>query len=548
MLIDDAFPNKDLELFRRLLAAIAALLILAPVFSGVRTYVMSWLGQKVVHDLRTELYRKIHALSLDFYDRRQTGWIMDRVNADTENLRQFITEGLQENVRDATQLVFIIIIMFWMNWPLALLGLVPAPIVTYLVIRFFRRLGPLFHASWRARAALASTLTNVIPGVRVVKAFVQEAREKLRFDGLSRRFMNASVRVGRKRALFEPSTALVNALGAIVIWGVGGYLYITATPFRGKVVEIGTLVAFMMYLGQFNGAIRNLGRMVEQLQRAMTAAQRIFEVLDTRPSIRNPADGAVLPIAQGVIEFDNVSFEYVPGKRVLKNVSFSVRPGEMVGFVGPSGAGKSTSINLLCRFYDVVEGAIRVDGLDIRDVTVESLRAQMGVVLQEPFLFHGSVADNIAYGDPEATSARVVAAAKAANAHEFILQMPDGYDTLVGERGQRLSGGERQRISIARAILKDPRILILDEATSSVDTETEALIREAVERLVQGRTTIAIAHRLSTLRNADRLVVLDQGRLVEIGSHEELMAKEGGLFRRLTDMQTAMNEIVAVGG
>ena len=288
--------------------------------------------------------------------------------------------------------------------------------------------------------------------------------------------------------------------------------------------------------------------MSNRLQRAFTAAQRVFEVLDTKPTITDPDDNRAMPPIKGRVDFKNVTFGYEPGQVVLRDMNISVRPGEMIGLVGPSGAGKSTTINLLCRFYDVTEGSIEIDGVDIRDVTLHSLREQIGVVLQDPFLFHGSIAQNISYGKPDADRADIIRAAKAANAHEFILRLPEAYDARIGERGLRLSGGERQRISIARAILKNPRILILDEATSSVDTETEASIRKAIDRLVQGRTTFAIAHRFSTLRNADRLIVLDEGRVVEVGTHSELMAKENGLFRKLYEMQTELNEIIAVGG
>jgi ATP-binding cassette, subfamily B, bacterial len=301
-------------------------------------------------------------------------------------------------------------------------------------------------------------------------------------------------------------------------------------------------------VGRFYSPLQELTQLSRQIQHASTAAQRVFEVLDTQPDMSDAPDAPPMPPIEGRVEFKNVSFGYDERNQVLKDCSFTVEPGEMIGLVGPSGAGKSTSINLLCRFYDVTAGAIEVDGFDIRDVQLHSLRRQIGIVLQEPFLFVGTIAENIAYGRPDATMEEIMQAAQAANAHEFIIRFPDGYDTMVGERGARLSGGERQRISIARAILKDPRILIFDEATASVDTETEHKIREAIDRLVAGRTTFAIAHRFSTLKNADRLIVLEKGRVAEIGTHEELMAKEDGVFRRLCEMQSEMSRIVAVGG
>jgi ATP-binding cassette subfamily B protein len=301
-------------------------------------------------------------------------------------------------------------------------------------------------------------------------------------------------------------------------------------------------------VGRFYSPLQELTQLSRQIQQASTAAQRVFEVLDTEPDMRDAPDARPMPRIEGRVEFKDVTFGYDERQPVLKEVSFTVEPGEMIGLVGPSGAGKSTAINLLCRFYDANQGAIEIDGIDIRDVQLESLRRQIGIVLQEPFLFVGTIAENIAYGKPEASLEEIMQAAQAANAHEFIIHLPDGYDTLVGERGARLSGGERQRISIARAILKDPRILIFDEATASVDTETEHKIREAIDRLVAGRTTYAIAHRISTLKHADRLIVLEKGRVVEAGTHEELMTREEGVFRRLCEMQSETSRIVAVSG
>jgi ATP-binding cassette subfamily B protein len=504
---------------------------------------MAWLGEKIVHDLRVDMYNHLQTLSLDFYDQRQTGWILDRVSHDTSNLQDFLAEGFQDFIRDIMVVAVIVAIMFAMNWSLTLITLIPAPLVVFLTVRFMRRVRRLYHSVWRKRSLMTSLLSNVLPGVRVVKAFAQEERESERFFDRSKDFMTSNVKASRTFAAFHPITGFVTSLGFVMVWGFGGYQVIT-----GGTVTLGTLIAFISYLWRFYGPLNNLSRFSRRVQRAFTAAQRVFEVLDTEPSVPEPKDGRHMPQITGDVAFKNVTFAYEPGQPVLQNISFEVRSGEMIGLVGPSGAGKSTTINLLCRFYDAEEGAIEIDGYDIRSVTLHSLRSQIGVVLQEPFLFHGTVAQNIAYGNPDASRESIIRAAKAANAHDFIMQFSEGYDTLVGERGQRLSGGERQRISIARAILKNPRILILDEATSSVDTETEIAIQEAVDRLVRGRTTFAIAHRFSTLKNADRLVVLDEGKVVEIGSHEELLAREDGLFRRLCDMQTKNSQIIAVAG
>ncbi len=543
ILVDDVIPNSNLRLFAWVVLAIIGIHTFTALFSGIRTFLMGWLGERIVHDLRKEVYRHIQTLSLDFYDQRQTGWIMDRVSADTSNLQRFLSEGFQDFIRDAMTVVVIVAIMFAMNWKLTLVTLVPTPLVVWLTIRFMRTTRRLFHTAWRRRAWMTAVLANVIPGVRVVKAFAQENREAQRFFQRSLDYMNAHVRLARTFSTFSPVTRFVTALGSVFVWGIGGYWVIT-----GQSVTLGTLLAFIAYLWRFYGPVNQLSRFSQTFQRATTSAQRVFDVLDAQPTVKDPVDQTAMGRISGRVEFKNVSFGYELDEPVLKEVSFAVEPGEMVGLVGPSGAGKSTTINLLCRFYDVNGGTIEIDGVDIRTVTLESLHSQIGVVLQEPFLFHGTIAENIAYGKPDATAEEILRSAKAANAHDFVMQFPDGYDTLVGERGQRLSGGERQRISIARAVLKDPRILILDEATSSVDTETEATIQEAIRRLVRGRTTFAIAHRFSTLRCADRLVVLEEGRVVEVGSHQELLAKEDGLFKHLCEIQNQNNQIVAVGG
>lgn len=543
ILVDNVIPNSDMRLFVIVIGVIIGIYTFSSLFSGTRAFLMAWLGERIVHDLRTQVYRHLQTLSLDFYDQHQTGWIMDRVSADTSNLQRFLAEGFQDFIRDVMTLVVILGIMFTMNWSLALITLLPAPFVFFMTRRFMRGVRRLFHRVWRRRAGMSSLLSSVVPGARVVKAFAQEDHEAEKFVGRSKSFMDASVRAARVFATFHPMVHFVTSLGFVAVWTYGGYQVI-----QGNGVTLGTLIAFISYLWRFYGPINSLSRFSQRVERATTSAQRVFDVLDTEPSVLEPSSQREMPEIEGHVAFKAVTFGYDPDEPVLQEVSFDANPGEMIGLVGPSGAGKSTTINLLCRFYDTESGTVEIDGIDVRDVSLSSLHRQIGVVLQEPYLFYGTIADNIAYGKPEAERGEILAAAKAANAHGFIMRLPDGYDTLVGERGQRLSGGERQRISIARAILKDPRILILDEATSSVDTETEAAIQQAIERLVEGRTTFAIAHRFSTLRNADRLVVLEEGRVAEVGSHEELLAKEDGIFRRLVDIQNQTNQIVAVGG
>ncbi len=540
VLIDDVFPNKNMGLFAIVVATLFGIHLAGSLFWGIRIYIMGWLGEKIVLDLRSDLYKHLQKLSLDFYDEKETGWIMDRITADTGSLQSFLGDSLQEILRDAMAIVVIITIMLTMNPTLALVALLPTPLIIWLTFRTSKKLHSVYHMIGRRRSRISSLLSGVIPGVRVVKAFAQEEKETNRFLDRSKLYMDANLQASRIHALYHPSLNFATAMGIVLTWAIGGYLALTGTD-----ITLGTVIAFIAFLWRFYGPINNLSRMSNKVQQALAATQRVFEVFDRKPGVVEVKESAG-PIQNGRVEFKNVGFAYEAGMPVLKNVSFVAEPGEMIGLVGPSGAGQSTTINLLCRFYDTHEGSIEIGGIDIRNLKLEELRSQIGVVLQETFLFPGSIAQNIAYGKPGASREELIYCARLANAHDFIMRMPDAYDTWVGERGQKLSGGERQRIAIARAILKNPRILILDEATSSVDTETEALIREALDRLVKGRTTFAIAHRFSTLINANRLVVLERGSIAEIGTHAELMAKEDGVFRRLSAIQTEISRIVAV--
>jgi len=504
-----------------------------------RSYLLARLGQLITYDLRLQVYHHLHRLSLNFYNERDTGRIMNSVTQDVGRLQDFLSDGLQELVRDLLTIAIIVSILFYLHAGLAAFVLVPTPLIVAVTLRFGHRLHMIYHRLWRRWASLSSLLADVIPGVRVVKAFAQEEREVRRFDTRSLDLLQGELKAARVRSVFGPAMAFLTSLGTLIIWWVGGRKVLAAD------LSLGSFVAFTGYMWQFYGPVESLCRLNHRFQHAATSAERVFEVLDTTPDVVDRPHAPPVPRLTGRVEFRNVSFAYEPGKPVLHGVSFSVEPGEMIGLVGHSGAGKSTIINILCRFYDVAEGAVLIDGHDVRDVQLKSLRDQIGVVLQEPFLFNGSVAENIAYGNPAASLEEIVAAAKAANAHEFILNLPEGYDSELGERGVRLSGGERQRVSIARAILRNPRLLILDEATASMDTETEAKIQEALRRLVRGRTTFAIAHRLSTLKNADRLLVIDKGRLAEIGTHDELLAQDG-IYARLCRLQTELSRIRAV--
>ncbi len=506
--------------------------------SGLRGYIMARIGQRVTYGLRNEVYTHLHALSLSYYNKNETGRIMASVTQDVGRLQDFISDGLQEAIRDVLTLVIICVILFALNPGLAALVLLPTPLLVWATLRFGRKLHAIYRPLWHRWAGLSSLLADTIPGVRVVKAFAQEQREVGKFKGRNLDLLQGELRVAWMRSLFGPVMAFITSIGTIIIWWVGGRDILAGE------LTLGAFVAFTSYMYRFYGPVESLCRLNHRFQRAATSAERVFEVLDTHPEVIDQPGALITPPIEGRVEFRGVHFGYEEDKPVIEDLNFAVEPGEMIGLAGHSGAGKSTLINLICRFYEPQEGAILIDGHDTRQVNLKSLREQIGVVLQDPFLFNGTVADNIAYGHPAASLEQIVAAAKAANAHDFIMKMSDGYDTLVGERGTRVSGGERQRLSIARAILRDPRILILDEATSNVDTQTESQIQDALERLVQGRTTFAIAHRLSTLKNAHRLLILDEGKLAEIGTHDELIAQEG-IYANLCRMQTEMSKLRA---
>ncbi|MBM3237232.1 ABC transporter ATP-binding protein [Candidatus Poribacteria bacterium] len=512
------------------------------------SYAMQWLGNRVIYDLRSQAYRHLQMLSLSFYSKNETGQLIARISEDTGRLRWFITESLREVVIDTLTIIGMCVILFYQDWQLAALTLIPLPILAFGVGYFGEKMHRLFHRLWRRMSSITAILADTIPGVKVVKAFAAEDREVDRFNVVNKDVFDYSIRVAKLTLAYYPIMGFATFAGGIIVrWFGGRQIIIDQAAGVPDPFTLGTLMLFIGYMMRFYGPIQNLTRMNERFQGAAVAADRLFEIMDADPEIKDTKHSIELPRIEGSIRFENVTFSYDGEKNALENISFEVKRGEMIGLSGPSGAGKSTLITLVCRFYDVTNGTIYIDGHDIRDIKLNLLREQIGVVLQEPFLFHGSIAENIAYGKPHATREEIIAAAKAANAHDFIVNFPDGYDTQVGERGVNMSGGERQRISIARAILKNPRILILDEATSSVDTETESAIQEAIERLVQGRTTFAIAHRLSTLRRANRLIILQDGRLEDMGTHEELLEREG-LYKRLVNMQSSLARIVAVAG
>lgn len=512
------------------LTALVVAGLLAWLLGWARTYLLAWVSERIGADLRTATFTHLQTLSLQYFGGKRTGDLMARIGSETDRINLFLSLHLLDFANDVLMIAMTACILISIDPWLALTTLIPLPAIIWMIHLVRHRLRFGFEKVDRSWSELTNVLADTIPGIRVVKAFAQEHREVARFREANDRYLAVNDRINKVWALFAPTVTFLTEIGLLVVW-IFGILQVASST-----ITVGVLAAFLAYIGRFYTRLDSMSRIVSHTQQAAAGAKRIFDILDHVSSVPDAQRPVPLDRVQGRIELRNVGFRY-GSRTVLRNVNLSIGAGEMIGLVGHSGSGKSSLVNMICRFYDVTEGGIRVDGVDIRSYSLASFRRNIGLVLQEPFLFFGTIAENIAYGKPEATRAEIVAAARAARAHEFILRLPQGYDSLVGERGQALSGGERQRISIARALLIDPRILILDEATSSVDTTTEMEIQEALDNLIQGRTTIAIAHRLSTLRKADRLVVLDRGEIVEIGNHDDLLAR-GGAYHDLYQAQS----------
>ena len=511
------------------LSGLAIAAVVAWILSWAKIYVLALASEQISADLRNETYSHLHRLSLEFYGGRRTGDLVSRISTDTERICFFLSVHVVDFISDVFMFTFTAIVLLTIDPVLAAAALLPFPLIAWMVQRVRIRLRHGFARSANAWSEMVSVLTDAIPGVRVVKAFAQEQREIERFDQANQGVLSSNVRVNRLWAFFGPSVTLLTEIGTLIIWAIGAWRVASGS------IQVGVLIAFLAYISRFYVRLDSMSRMLANTQRAAAATYRVFEILDRKSAVQEPVNPVHPGKLQGGLTLRDVRFKYGP-REVLRGVDLEIAPGELIGLVGSSGSGKSTLVNLVCRFYDASQGAILADGVDIRSFPVEEYRRNIGIVLQDPFLFYGSIAENISYGRPEATRGEIINAARAAHAHGFIMRLPDGYDSLVGERGQSLSGGERQRISIARALLPDPRILILDEATSAVDNETEREIQNALDNLIRGRTTIAIAHRLSTLRNANRIIVLDAGRVAEVGRHDELVCS-GGIYQRLYQAQ-----------
>ncbi len=519
--------------------ALLATRIVAMVMGIFQSRITAYLGSKMIHDIRMELYSALERLTVGFFDKRQTGAVISRVAQDTSSLQQFLAFDIQMIASNMLLLVFVLAYMFEQNWKLAALTILPAPFASLAAMLIFMRLRWVFRRVWHRWSKLHGVMSDSLQGLRVVKAFAQENKEVGRFERRSRDLYVANMQAMQTWATLLPIMWFFLSAGQFVVWYAGGIGVIDVG------VTTGTLIMFIGYIGMLYGPLQVVTQMWDSISRTLAAAERVFEIMDSQREESEAEQKKRLPSIQGQVTFDNVTFGYDRNHPVLHDIELDVQPGEMIGLVGHSGAGKSTLINLLARFYIAQEGAVKIDGEDIRQIHLEDLRKQIGIVPQESYLFSGTILENIAYSKPGATPEEIIRAAKAANAHDFIVNFPDGYETQVGERGQSLSGGERQRIAIARAILHDPKVLILDEATSSVDTATEKQIQEALARLIKNRTTFAIAHRLSTLRNASRILVLEKGKQAEIGTHDELIDM-GGTYAKLVEMQSELSKTMAV--
>jgi ABC-type multidrug transport system fused ATPase/permease subunit len=531
VVIDEVIQKQRADLLPWIIAGLIVTYGMRNIFGSLRIRFNNTLEQKVVYDLRDQVFSALQRLSISYYENRSTGEIMSRVNNDTEHVERIFIDGLESMLTASLTLIGIMIMLFLLNWKLALLSLLPIPLLVLSASTFTKRMHRYYHDIRRSSADLNAYLQDAISGIRETIGFNQQSSERTRFNVLSHDYSQSNLNAMYLWSLYSPSMMFVGSLGTVLILWFGGHEVLSGS------LTLGELVMFLGYLALFYVPINQIHSVNHLLQHALAASDRVFEVLDTAPEVQDrPGVSAPAERLHGAVRFEQVGFFYRPDVPVLTDITLDIKPGERIALVGPSGAGKSTLLKLLMRFYDVKSGALLIDGHDVRDLPLAFLRHHIGLVQQEPFLFNGTVRDNIAYGDPTADQGRIEEAARAARAYEFIAELPEGYETWIGERGVKLSVGQKQRVSIARVLLKNPPIVIFDEATSNVDTETELKMREALSTLMEGRTTFTIAHRLSTLQDADRIVVVDRGRILEEGSHGALLSR-GGLYTVLYEAQ-----------
>ena len=534
-MIDDVLMSKDMVMLNLIAAGILVVMFTRGVFYYGQSYLVSYVGQRVIIDVRSVLFRKFQRMPLSYYDKQQTGTVMSYITNDVAVMQSAIVDNLIELVTEGSILIGSLAMMIYLDWKLSLLTLMTIPLVGFAMKIFGRKLKRSSTVIQERVAEITSLLQESISAIRVVKSFVRESYEIKRFEEQNWRNFQAAMKNVKLSSLLTPTVEFLAAIAVTFIVWFGGYEVVN------EVITAGELVAFLTYAVNLANPVKRLSRVYAAIQKAMAAAERVFDIMDLDEKITDVPGAKPLPPIKGKVEFKDITFSYKEGQPALQHISLKAEPGQMIALVGPSGSGKSTIANLIPRFYDVDSGVITIDDHDIRQVTADSLREQIGLVPQETMLFSTSVMENIRYGHLEATDEEVIEAAKAANAEEFIKELPEGYDTKLGERGLNLSGGQRQRLAIARAILKNPRVLILDEATSALDTESEKIVQDALDNLMVGRTSFVIAHRLSTIFNADQIFVVENGHLREHGTHEELLAA-GGLYSNLYNIQFRQNQ------
>lgn len=539
MMVDDIIPGKNQKYLIITIAALLGVYFMQYGLGALRAYLLRITGDKIIVDLKKDIYAKAQYLPMKFYDKTSTGAIINRINSDTTQLQNFMLRITQEAVVQFFMMIGIVVIMLIMDWRLALFSLVPVPIVALLSRYFGRKLSPMYRRLWRRSSSISTILTDTIPSVRIVKSFTSEERTINRFSRYMDDWLNEDKRAAKTASMFPNAITFFVTCGSLLIWYVGGRYVIDGSTD----LTLGVLVSFISYASMFYNPVNFFASLSDSYQNALASTEKILDIINAEPE-HNFGKGNSPKFFEGKIEFRNVNFSFDRSKKILNDINFVIQPGETVGIVGTTGSGKSTIINLLMRFYDDYEGEILIDDVNIKDIDMEFFRSKIGYVQQEPIMFRDTIFNNISYSLPGAHVDQVLNAADVANAHTFVSRLPNAYDTTLGERGVGLSGGEKQRLSIARAVLKNPNLMIFDEATSAVDSETEKLIQDAIDKVIRGRTTFMIAHRLSTLRKANRILVVDKGRIIENGSHDELMALKGKYYK-LIQIQSMSEKVAA---